>query len=89
MLEDENILKFFSSFLYYTCQTNKQNKMNISQLIEKLQGIKDANGDLKVFQSDEYGSYEMEDKEFQRIFSIEQDEDNKGTYNLVVDTCII
>ena len=38
MLEDENILKFFSSFLYYTCQTNKQNKMNISlsQLIQTL-----------------------------------------------------
>lgn len=63
--------------------------MNISQLIEKLQGIKDANGDLKVFQSDEYGAYEMWDKEFQRIFSIEQDEDGKDTYNLIIDTCII
>lgn len=63
--------------------------MNISQLIEKLQGIKDANGDLKVFQFDEYGAYEMEDKEFQRIFSIEQDEDSKDTYNLIIDTCII
>lgn len=63
--------------------------MNISQLIEKLQGIKDANGDLKVFQLDEYGTYEMEDKEFQRIFYIEQDEDRKDTYNLFIDTCII
>jgi hypothetical protein len=63
--------------------------MNISQLIEKLQGIKDANGDLEIFQSDEYGSYEMEDKDFQRIFSIEQNEDRKDTYNLVIDTCII